>query len=321
MSPTDGSRPEPISSTPHDLHCLPGLVVGPVALRHLRRGARDGEILAAFRRSAYVQLGPGEVICLCSAHLSAGPLNVVIQAPETIFAGLQPGSPVRASTASLHLDERHAVDFASAAEWHPPQTPLRHGWGEIKCGLAMVAQQLEYWALAEGFAPLLRPLCADWTRLEVTSHGELDLLKAAVPVLRDLLAWLAGSASNSSPAPVARIIGLGPGLTPSGDDLLCGMLIALHATGHKRLADRLAEAVSREAASGTGIISAAHLSCASEGMGSDALHAALCALLECNDTALERALLSLSKTGHSSGWDGLAGVVACLAVLEANRAP
>jgi len=77
----------------------------------------------------------------------------------------------------------------------------------------------------------------------------------------------------------------------------------------------------RQAASGTSLISRAHLSCACQGLGSDALHEALTALVGCDAPALERALRSLDRTGHSSGWDGLAGVVGCLAVIASGRQP
>jgi hypothetical protein len=97
--------------------------------------------------------------------------------------------------------------------------------------------------------------------------------------------------------------------------VLCGILVGLHATGQIGLAGRLAQAVMREAAEGTGIISSAHLGCACLGLGGQAMHEALNALVTCNAEALDGALEALSRIGHSSGFDGLAGLVACLAVV------
>lgn len=297
---------------------LPVILAGPVALGHVQKGERDGEVLASFQHSAYVRLGQDDVICLCSARLRAGPLNVTFEVPEAFFAGLRQGAPVSIRAGNLHVDVRYVIEFGSAVGWQPPRLPRRAEWCPLENGFDLLAGRLHNHQLTEGLAPLVQGLCSDWKGLRVPSGGgELGLLRLAVPALGDLLAWLsrASATGDSSPPPVRGLIGLGPGLTPSGDDVLCGMLVGLHATGQIGLASRLAEAVMREAADGTGVISAAHLGCACRGLGSQALHEALIALVTCRPEALDGALDALSRIGHSSGFDGLAGLVACLAVV------
>lgn len=308
---------------PDELSRVPVIIAGPVALRYLRGGERQGEVLASFQHSAYVRLEQDDVICLCSAALRAGPLNVTVEAPEAFFARLRQGAPVWTCADCLHVDALYRFEFGSVAEWHPPRLSDRASWCAVKDGFALLARRLQDHRLSEGLGPLLPQLCSDWKNLRVPGGGgELGVLDLAVPALGDLLAWLSRAAATGDgpPPPVAGLIGLGPGLTPSGDDVLCGILVGLHATGRIELAGRLAEAAMREAAmreaaEGTGIISRAHLACACLGLGSEALHEALNALLACNAPALDRALDALARTGHSSGWDGLAGLVACLAVI------
>jgi len=297
---------------------LPVIMAGPVALRHVQGGERNGEVLASFQQSAYVRLGEGDVLCLCSAKLGAGPLNATFEAPVSFFSGLHQGAPVAVRAGNLLIDARYLVAFGSAVAWQPPLLPDRAKWCALQDGFDLLAGRLRNHQHTEGLAPLVRELCNDWKGLHVPSGGgEPGLLKLAVPALGDLLAWLsrAAASGDDSPPPVRGLIGLGPGLTPSGDDVLCGILVGLHATGQSGLAGRLAEAVIREAADGTGMISAAHLGCACQGLGSQALHEALTALVTCNAEALDGALDALSRTGHSSGFDGLAGLVACLAVM------
>ena len=58
-------------------------------------------------------------------------------------------------------------------------------------------------------------------------------------------AWLATTldarhAALPIPAEAAALIGLGPGLTPSGDDFIGGMLIALRMLGKHGAADAVA---------------------------------------------------------------------------------
>ena len=109
------------------------------------------------------------------------------------------------------------------------------------------------------------------------------------------------------------LIGLGPGLTPSGDDFIGGAMVALRALGWGALADRLAEWALPLAEKRTGRISRAHLACAAEGEGAEALHEAIRAMgssEEFSDGKLSGCVDALDAIGHTSGWDALAGAAA-----------
>jgi hypothetical protein len=128
-----------------------------------------------------------------------------------------------------------------------------------------------------------------------------------------LEAWLATEGDDdASLSPLAALIGLGPGLTPSGDDFLVGAIVALHAYGHARRARRLAAKLRFEGA--THPISVAHWRAACEGLGSDALHACLHDMAEgrAARTSLER----IATIGHTSGWDALAGATTVAGALS-----
>nr|WP_260408059.1 DUF2877 domain-containing protein [Planomonospora venezuelensis] len=105
-----------------------------------------------------------------------------------------------------------------------------------------------------------------------------------------------------------QLVGLGPGLTPSGDDVLAGLLVALRhlgaAAGAGRavwLADWLAAAVTFDARSRTTPISATLLHCAARGEASGEVLAVLRALA--GRQSLEPALYRLLQLGHTSGAD------------------
>ncbi|GAA0556894.1 DUF2877 domain-containing protein [Actinomadura livida] len=124
-----------------------------------------------------------------------------------------------------------------------------------------------------------------------------------------------------------RIVGLGPGLTPSGDDILCGLLVSLRLVGGAvrhgrpvplhdavRLADWLGAAVTADAGTRTTALAATLLHCATAGGAG----AEVAAVLRCvaghepPDTAVRRLL----AVGHTSGTDLAQGVLAgCRAVL------
>ena len=114
------------------------------------------------------------------------------------------------------------------------------------------------------------------------------------------LAWL----HNEGPSP-DDLIGLGPGLTPAGDDFVGGAMIALRAFGHAVDADRIADWALPLAGKNTNRISRAHLECAAAGEGHEALHALL-------NSFEEKHFVALGRIGHTSGLDAAAGALLSL---------
>ena len=106
-----------------------------------------------------------------------------------------------------------------------------------------------------------------------------------------------------------ELIGLGPGLTPAGDDFVGGAMIALRAygknAGHAALADRIAAWALPLAKERTNRISRAHLECAAAGEGHEALHLFLCSYEQ-------KHLEALARIGHTSGLDAAAGALLSL---------
>ncbi|XRQ02888.1 DUF2877 domain-containing protein [Actinomadura welshii] len=119
-----------------------------------------------------------------------------------------------------------------------------------------------------------------------------------------------------------RIVGLGPGLTPSGDDILCGLLVSLRLVGgavrHGRsgvwLADWLGAAVTADAGTRTTALAATLLHCAAAGgAGAEVAAVLRCVTGREPPAAAVRRLLAV---GHTSGADLAQGMLAgCRAAL------
>ena len=110
-------------------------------------------------------------------------------------------------------------------------------------------------------------------------------------------------------AAIDQLIGLGHGLTPSGDDFLGGAMIGLQLVGRSDLSDLLFEIVERKVTLRSNAISAAHLAAAAEGAGGEWLHAALNGTLAGDVGLLPTALANVGRMGHTSGSDALAGAI------------
>ncbi len=126
---------------------------------------------------------------------------------------------------------------------------------------------------------------------------------------------LTGVAEGDPAQVLDSILGRGPGLTPSGDDVTAGLLLAARAVllDPARI-DRLGCRVLSLAATATTVVSRGMLADAAVGMCPAVVAAGLSALLRpwCPNST-PAALRALVAVGHTSGSDLLAGT---LAVLE-----
>lgn len=152
---------------------------------------------------------------------------------------------------------------------------------------------------------------------QATGRGLFTVRKTHPAILR-LQHWIAQGVRGRAPAGVPALVGMGPGLTPAGDDLIGGALIALHTMHRYAVAGRLAAWALRHAENGTSRISRAHLACAARGQGGEAFHALLRAVLS-GQRNLATELAAIDTVGHTSGWDAAAGAALALQALRPLR--
>jgi hypothetical protein len=126
-------------------------------------------------------------------------------------------------------------------------------------------------------------------------------------------AFTAAALGGGSVAEALRpLVGAGPGLTPSGDDAVCGALLVLHGLG------RCVPSALDSAAVRTTSLSAALLSAARQGYAVPEVVRLVDAVLDevvdarVGGAALRAALPDVLAIGHSSGRDLVAGVVGAL---------
>ena len=261
----------------------------------------DVEVIAVFRRSAYLRLAGG-LVCLGDPAIGDAPLNLLFQYPtHEAFASMAPGMRGRLLPERMTLPGL-TVTLAGAAMWSPPallaQSPTR-----IRGATSLLDQMLPANVPGEGLGPLIRRDAVAATLVQ----------RAAAPALAALAAWADGRSGAPLPRPaIAALLGLGPGLTPSGDDALAGFAVGLALLGATGLRDRLAREVLAQAQFGTNEISTAHLMAAMRGGLAADLHRVVDAAVAEDRVALGHGFAALAKGGHNSPWDALAGLITAL---------
>lgn len=134
---------------------------------------------------------------------------------------------------------------------------------------------------------------------------------------RALAQALAGHDAGAARTAVPRLLGLGPGLTPAGDDLLCGLLAGLAVLRRRMGADggsgqsALRRAVEEAAPGRTTSLSCTLLRWAGHGVAVEPLLDVLWSLGAAGEMGGLRTLLGI---GHSSGSDMLTGALLAAAI-------
>ena len=133
------------------------------------------------------------------------------------------------------------------------------------------------------------------------------VVQRAVAAADDLVyGWLVGDPARVTAA-ATRLSGLGPGLTPSGDDLLAGFLVGI-ARASGQCEPALTSAVVSATAGRTTDVAAARVRHAAHGLIEERMEDVLAALLTGDGAELGPAIRRAATWGHTSGTDTLVGL-------------
>lgn len=290
---------------------VPAVVEVGVLAREALRYANAGSVVAVFDRSFYAVLRH-RWICVGTQDLGSGPLHVLCERRPLCWPKV--GDAVAVTGAFLHIADRPFAKFDDAEIWLPktvqPWTLQSLGAGLDEVDRVWRVDAQDQSLAAAGLSEAAQPP-------SLIMRAATPGLDALNRVVGDLLAERAPSATDA--ATIGELVGLGPGLTPSGDDLLSGALIALASLDLLEVRDVLWRVCADHLAR-TNDISRAHLRSAAQGYGAAALHVAIGAVMIGAGDRIETAIGAVSSIGHSSGRDAFAGALMVLRAVKRHLA-
>ena len=118
---------------------------------------------------------------------------------------------------------------------------------------------------------------------------------------------------------IAHFIGRGIGLTPSGDDMLMGILMIYYASGFEKRQNWTATLRTQLTLTNTTDVSMAYYHALIKGYTSSFFVDFLQAIREEDLTNWDKLIDQISKYGHTSGWDTLYGIYLFLQKLEKSH--
>lgn len=187
------------------------------------------------------------------------------------------------------------VSVEGARAWHTPSLP-RIASEQLAFACAAITSDIAALGTPAGFGALL---AGEALRFP------LDLALSRVRALADAVARDDAAAFEVAALP---LLGLGPGLTPSGDDCVGACLFARRLRGFDSAWNEAAQSLVHAAPGRSNCISAALFGDLARGAAYAPLHQLAAAMA--GDTAgLLGAARALTAIGHSSGWDMLTGFI------------
>lgn len=259
----------------------------------------------ATSRGVFLRLSSGWLFFL-STERYRGPLTLNLQEGAEILPSLETGMAVEIEAGRIRISGagRHLY-FDQAETWQSPSLPeAALTREECMDQLALTVRELKRLNKHSYFSDILPGLAS----ISGSGMAYPDALPLNWVSLRNALTE--GKLEASLRA-ADNLFGLGGGLTPSGDDFLTGLILALNRWEHVLAAGMDLETLNRELTSlaykKTTRLSANLVECACQGQADERLLLALDGILAGNYAPAQCAL-ALAGWGNTSGVDALAGM-------------
>lgn len=255
---------------------LRAVAIGLGAREALRATAGSWTVSASFRKATYVST-PGWMFVVAARSVPRGPLYLTVDVGD-VFS--PPGTGVTVSGSSIFLGGTRIDGWRSADVWvggTPDRLGLRrHRQMAIEC-LSSLAQRS-----ALHTEPFSRPARLAMTALDQGQLTEVSRL----------------------------LVGLGPGLTPAGDDALAGVFITA-----RFLCNPQNDVLPLPGAGSTSSLSLGFIRWAMRGQAIAPIHAFLTAAAAGSELRCLAAVAQLARIGATSGADCAFGIAAALRTI------
>lgn len=266
---------------------------------------QHGEVIGNTSSGVFIRSSNNRIIFL-SSEKYGNPLNINLHPFPSVLRDLQVKDQVNLGNGKIifpRLDFQ--VSTSPKIVNKPEPAPLIEREPKIiKKNILTIITEINRAIPPEGFASQLPAFI---------NNGESNTLESKqLAELREIHMHLERRSVKELSVSLTRLIGFGRGLTPAGDDLVCGFLLALNRWEMEKIhGEELKELnllLSKEAYQKTTALSANLIELASHGEGDERLITVLDSIYGADPSPREAATLLLSY-GSSSGLDAFTGMV------------
>ena len=278
----------------------------------LSKGRRRGTIHSVFRKAVNVFFSKEEFVSLVDLTVGNGPSNMVValsQGQTFDSFQLNPGDAVFANASYFRAGSRLCINIVSTVPYFS-----KHDFSEQLRPLPQIRSNMEK----------MKAVLANFGKFEgLRSLFQTGESKVALPLvegaitenIKSLVAAIQLNDLETVRKCSTQLLGLGPGLTPTADDLLSGFMLAYYLftenlEGDLRRAARINQAI-MEPSDQTTTLSRNYLKQAAAGNAAEFAQDVIESLLTEKGEAgrVERTTIRLLDMGSTSGSDAAVGIV------------
>jgi hypothetical protein len=285
---------------------------GSYALKILKEGA-VGEVHSTFERAFNVLIS-GELVGIARRDVPNGPFNIItdVEPNDSMQSLVDKGERIKINGDSLSFDKELTISFNEAEIWRP-----RHGVKKpidielVKRNLSHV-KEIAGWR-NEGFGQLVFHV-ENMISGSQFNDGQLNQVsRSGLPNIKSLISAVRSEDLELVRQSAKNLVGLGPGLSPSGDDLLAGFMAGLRWTvnsfnGNVDRVDEINRTIAH-VAEGTTMLGKQLLTRAADGEVNEAVERLLEAILAGQVEDVKTATKKVLAIGETSGVDSIVGIL------------
>ncbi|WP_371366705.1 hypothetical protein SRRS_09670 [Sporomusa rhizae] len=267
-----------------------------------------GQVHSVFNQTVNISTADSRLYSIAAAHIDNAPHNIRVAAPMHFSEmGIQPGDKVEATPGKL-LVGKLTIDLADIVLWESilPEFPCKYPANLLEDNTKIMRKCIASNGKSGGLWDVWfsKAACCNQNVFIASLTERAQAFLTALRSKRFDDAYRTG----------CKLIGLGGGLTPSGDDFCAALLTVMNMPGspfsekYQSLGYRLAEAAVRQ----TTAISQEMLITAAEGQARENVITLLREVISGSEVTIEAAALKVLQMGSLSGTDWAVGLTAGL---------
>jgi hypothetical protein len=193
------------------------------------RGEKEGIVHSVFDRAFNIKVG-NELIGVVRSDVPQNPINLVVDVPPTErfpSLGIQNGMNVSIGRNYLLIDNGVGIRLEGARVWCPKTLIENCQTPEVIERNVRIVQEIagDEWG-GDGLGGLI-PYIGEISRGATPKlKGANEVTKYVLPRLVNFVKAIKRKNINEVKLSAGRLIGLGPGLSPSSDDLISGLMVS-----------------------------------------------------------------------------------------------
>jgi hypothetical protein len=298
--------------------------IGYRALASINSPRNIAKVHSVFDRAFYLQINKNSLIAVIKNADYIGPFSIQIKYSNNLsFKSIGIKDNMNVTFADKHVASEKkflSIRLDKPSTWSPPKPPEKKSLLNtelISLNLRVFRDQIYKCPSREGLVPILEKVELTGPINLFLKEQESSFSEKARPYIERLMWGLHWGDANMVLSNASSMLGLGPGLTPSCDDFLAGLMISLTLGGKTLIKERkhdhsffkkLFGEICKSAKSKTTIYSNNLLTQARLGEGNKAVIELIHSLLTKDLNAVANSTKTLIDMGETSGADIAIGI-------------